>query len=887
MPRGSPFSAIANWPIVPAAAGALAIAIFVFDSIAHLEIAVGVFYVAVVLMVVRAFGRRAVLLVSGACIALAVSRYLLAPEAPLSVTALVNLGIGVSAIAIVTYLALRNQSAERALTDQVRLIIDTIPTLAWRARPDGYVEFFNQRWQEYTSLSLDEAQGWGWTRAICSDDLAAMTDRWRAMLRTGQPAEAEARLRRADGEHRWFLFRAEPLHDERDQIVNWYGTCTDIEDHKRAERALREQAGLLDLTHDTIFVRDVQDVITYWNRGAEERYGWSREEAVGKVSHQLMQTIFPAPLEDIIAELHRTGRWEGELVHAKRDGTRVVVASRWSLRRDEQGSPLAILETNNDITERKQAEEALRASEQRYRYIFQAAGVSIWEEDFSRVKAAIDDLKSTGMRDFRQYFADHPEFVGQAIPWVKIVDVNDVTVSLFAAASKEQLLASLDSVFVPETQEVFAGELIALAEGRTSFEAETVLRTLKGERLTVLFTVRFPAQPDRFDSVLATVTDITERKRAETLTRQVMESSPDGVAVVGRDYRYHRVNPIYERNWRKPAERIVGMHVADLMGTGLFEQTIKPKLDRCFAGEEVKHTNWSVDARGRRYIAVSYSPLWLDSKMVEAALVISHDLTEHELAAEGLREAQMKLAHVNRVTTMGQLTASIAHEVNQPVAAAVTNAQAALRWLAAQPPDLDEARRALDRIVRDGKRASEVISRTRDLVRKAPPQRDSVDLNETILEVVALTRREAERHGVALQTHLAHDLPPVWGDRVQLQQVILNLLTNAIDALKGLGEGSRVLLVDSARDDADGVLVTVRDSGPGLDWDRVDDLFEAFHSTKPGGIGMGLAISRSIVEAHGGRLWATPNAPRGAVFQFTLPVEAAEASASQHTQSAS
>jgi PAS domain S-box-containing protein len=169
---------------------------------------------------------------------------------------------------------------------------------------------------------------------------------------------------------------------------------------------------------------------------------------------------------------------------------------------------------------------------------------------------------------------------------------------------------------MPETEEVFAGELIALAEGRTSFEAETVLRTLSGERLTVLFTIRFPTQPDRFDSVLVTVMDITERKRAEVLTRQVMENSPDGVAVVGRDYRYRRVNPVYERLWQMPAERIVGMHVAELLGTEVFEQTIKPELDRCFAGEEVKYTNWFVDARGRSYIAVSYSPLRPDSEAV-------------------------------------------------------------------------------------------------------------------------------------------------------------------------------------------------------------------------------------------------------------------------------
>ena len=209
------------------------------------------------------------------------------------------------------------------------------------------------------------------------------------------------------------------------------------EDRKRAEEALRERAQLLNLTHDTIFVRDINDVITFWNRGAEELYGWESEQAVGKVTHQLMQTIFPARLEVINAELLRTGRWEGELVHTKRDGTQVAVASRWALQRDEQGNPTAILETNNDITQRKQAETALRESEQRIPLsVRSSTGVSNWEEDFSQVKAAIDDLKSRGIGDFHQYFAAHPEFVEQAISMVKIVDVNDVTVKFCAARAR-------------------------------------------------------------------------------------------------------------------------------------------------------------------------------------------------------------------------------------------------------------------------------------------------------------------------------------------------------------------------------------------------------------------------------------------------------------------
>src|SRR5882757_8628699 len=200
-----------------------------------------------------------------------------------------------------------------------------------------------------------------------------------------------------------------------------------------ANMVVRERARLLDLTHDTVFVRDMNDVITYWNLGAEELYGWRRDEAIGRVSHELMKTAFPIPLAEITAELLRTDRWEGELVHTKRDGTRVTVASRWSPQKDERGRPICTMETNNDITERKRADAELRESERRYRHIFQTAGVSIWEEDFSQVKAAIDDLKAQGIREFARHFATHPEFVRRAIALVNIVNVNDTTIKLLAA----------------------------------------------------------------------------------------------------------------------------------------------------------------------------------------------------------------------------------------------------------------------------------------------------------------------------------------------------------------------------------------------------------------------------------------------------------------------
>ena len=254
------------------------------------------------------------------------------------------------------------------------------------------------------------------------------------------------------------------------------------------------------------------------------------------------------------------------------------------------------------------------------------------------------------------------------------------------------------------------------------------------------------------------------------------------------------------------------------------------------------------------------------------------DITERKQAEAEVRESErryreveVELAHANRVATMGQLSASIAHEINQPITAAITNANAALRWLGARPPDLEEIRQALSRIVNDGNRAGEVIGRIRDLIKKAPPRSDSLQINEAILEVVALTRGEAAKNRVSVQTQLAEGLPLIQGDRVQLQQVILNLILNAVEAMSGNGEGARELLIGTTRAGPDGVLVAVQDSGPGLTPASFERLFEAFYTTKPDGLGMGLSICRSIIEAHRGRLWATSNVPHGAIFQFTVP----------------
>jgi PAS domain S-box-containing protein len=254
---------------------------------------------------------------------------------------------------------------------------------------------------------------------------------------------------------------------------------------------------------------------------------------------------------------------------------------------------------------------------------------------------------------------------------------------------------------------------------------------------------------------------------------------------------------------------------------------------------------------------------------------MTEDVSDAKHAEDALAKAQAELAHVSRATTMGQLAASIAHEVNQPLAALASGGSACLRWLASEPPNLEEARETAARIVRDANRAAEVIAGVRALTRNTPVRKDWMDINETIGEVVTLTRAEAQKSRVALQTLLSPGVPPVLADRVQMQQVLLNLIVNGIEAMSGAAEEPRSLVIGSAKDGPNGVLVTVRDSGVGLGAASVERLFEAFYTTKPGGMGMGLAISRAIIEAHGGRIWATPNTPRGAVFHFTVPAVAA------------
>ena len=369
--------------------------------------------------------------------------------------------------------------------------------------------------------------------------------------------------------------------------------------------------------------------------------------------------------------------------------------------------------------------------------------------------------------------------------------------------------------------------------------------------------------------------DLAER---ETKIRRLFDSNIIGIVFFDFQGRFVDANDAFLN--------MVGYSREDLISGRMRWTDMTPAEWRALSEQRVADlgTTETLQAFEKEYfrkdgsrVPVLVGPVALEGRRKEGVAFVL-DLTERKRAeAEAheserrYREIEMELAHANRVATMGQLTASIAHEVNQPIAANVTNAHAALRWLDRRPPNLEEARQALARIVRDGNRAGTIIGRIRDLIKKAPSRKDRVDINEAIWEVITLCRGAAVKNGVSVQAQLEENLPLIDGDRVQLQQVILNLIINAIEAMGGVSRGARELRICTGINAPHCVLVAVRDSGPGLDPARVEHLFDAFYTTKSNGMGMGLSICRSIIEAHGGRIRAMPNIPQGATFEFTLP----------------
>jgi PAS domain S-box-containing protein len=430
----------------------------------------------------------------------------------------------------------------------------------------------------------------------------------------------------------------------------------------------------------------------------------------------------------------------------------------------------------------------------------------------------------------------------------------------------------------PEDRAKWKGTIDRAIDRKSDYEVE--FRILLPDATTkYIHTVGHPVLNASGDLVqfVGSSTDITERKRAEQATRllaAIVESSHD--AIVSKS-----LNGVIT-SWNKGAERMFGYAAEEAVGQNITliiplerrheERTIVEQLTR---GERVDHFETVRMRKDGSLLDVSLtiSPMKDASGRVVGASKLARDITERKRAEEALRQAQTDLAHASRLTTMGEFTASLAHEVKQPIAAAVTDANTCVRWITRDEPDLKEAREAAWRIVKDAQRATEIINRVRLLFKKGTPQRELVDVNEVAREMIVLLGDEASRHSISVRTELAEDLPHVIGDRVQLQQVLMNLIVNGVDAMHDV-DGPRELIIKSQPAENNELLLSVSDTGVGLPRHQADQIFNAFFTTKTHGTGMGLRISRSIIESHGGRLWAADNSPRGASFCFTLPTKA-------------
>jgi PAS domain S-box-containing protein len=427
----------------------------------------------------------------------------------------------------------------------------------------------------------------------------------------------------------------------------------------------------------------------------------------------------------------------------------------------------------------------------------------------------------------------------------------------------------------PEDRDLVHQTIDRATKERTNFDIEHRLLMPDGsvKYLHVLAHVLDPSSGDL--EFVGTVTDVSQRKQAEQKFRGLLESAPDAMIVMNRQGKIVLVNTQVENLFGYRRDDLLGQEV-EILVPERFRARHPQHRKEFFAQPRVRPMGEGMGLYGRRKdgtefpVEISLSPLETQEGTLVSAAV--RDVTERTRSEEALRQAQADLTYANRLSSMGELTASLAHEVKQPIAAAITSADTCLRWLSRDQPDLEKARAAASRTVQDGRRASEIINRVRLLFEKHTLQREVLDLNEIIREMMRLLYSEATQFAVSLRTELAADLPQVMGDRVQLQQVLMNLIMNSIDAMKDV-DGRRELTIHSQRGENGEVLISVSDTGVGLPPQQPDKIFNAFFTTKPHGTGMGLRISRSIIESHGGRLWAADNSPRGASFYLTLPAK--------------
>jgi PAS domain S-box-containing protein len=748
-------------------------------------------------------------------------------------------------------------SAQQALTtseQELHLLVEAIPAAVWRAGPEGDIEYVNRRVLEYLGAPLGEIIGWGWMEKVHPDDVAFKVRTWLKNLESGNPHDAACRFRGADGQYRWFALRAEPLRASDGSVLSWYGVLIDIDDRRKAEEAIREsEYGLRQI------IETVPGLL--WSVGPDGEpthvgqrmldYSGIRFE---DFKHRGWEAFvhpadFPETAKAFYHAIQTGTSYQGVMRLRRADGEFRWHHARCDPLRDRQGRIIQWYGLSVDIDERKKALDLLRRSEARLAEAQRLTHIGV---------AAYNETTILyGSEETYRIWGFDP---AQGVP------TREAVFQRIHPGDRDRMNAEVQR---------------ALGEKRRySIEYRIVLPDGTVKHLESIGEPEFSANGELVE-IVATQIDVTERKRAEQALREseakfrdYAESASDWFWEIGPDYKFTLLT-----------ENAFGSNAADRIGTECWDRALdletEPEKWRLVRATLESHKPFrdfvycSMGGNGSpMYVKASGKPVFDCNGEFRGYRGTGADVTA-TVRAQGehdrLRQLEADLAHMNRLSVMGELAASLAHEITQPIGSARNNARAALNYLDRRPPDLGEVSEALGCVVGDADRAGEIVDRIRAHIKKAAPRKDSIDLNEAITEVIGLARSAITRNGVSVQTRLMEGVLPAQGDRVQLQQVVLNLILNAVEAMSSVDDGARELLISTAKSGKSGVLVAVRDSGPGIDPERRERIFDAFYTTKSSGIGMGLSICRSIIIAHGGRLWAEANAPRGAVFQFILP----------------
>ena len=735
--------------------------------------------------------------------------------------------------------------AEEALREseyKLRQIIETVPSLLWSLGPHGEQTQLNQRALAYIGVRYEDLLRLGWTAFLHPDDLSETVNAFSHAMQTGTSFQAVHRLRRADGEYCWHHARGEPLRDEQGRVIQWYGLTVDIDEGRRAEDRLRRSEAYLAeaqrLSHTGSFGWTPSSGELHWS---EETFRiLEYDPSIKPTIERVLERIHPDDLAMVRQILDETSRGtEIDITHRLLlpDGSIKFVHVLGHALKDAKGN-LEIVGAVMDVTENTCLYRDLTEREAKVQRLVDANIIGVF----------IGDLNGRILEANAAFL----QIVGY--------DCEDVTAGRVNWKDlSPQDWRERDAQWIEEKERTGV---------RLPIEKEYLRKD--GSRVPVFVG---SAKFEGANQGVAFVLDLTERKKAEEQLRlsearlaEAQRLSHSGVAAYDETTILYGSEETYRIWGFDPAQGVPSREAVN--------QRIHPDdRDRVLAevqravGERrdysIEYRILLPDGTAKHLESIGRPVFSASGKLIE--IVVTHlDVTERKRAQEEherLRQLESDLAHMNRVSMMGELAASLAHEITQPIAAARNNARAALNFLDKQPSDLGEVREALSCVVGDADRAGIIVDRMRDHIKKAPPRKHRFDLNEAINEVIVLARSAIADNGVSVRTRLSEGLSPVEGDRVQLQQVILNLVLNAAEAMSTVDGGTRQLLISTEQGGANGVLVAVRDSGPGIDPEHVESVFDAFYTTKSSGVGMGLSICRSIVDAHGGRLWADANEP--------------------------